>query len=192
MLRRLPVVIAAVTTLVVGTGIATAVLRSGDDASGPPATTTTIAAPTTTVPAPTTTAVLRTTVAAVTTTTRRVTTTRPPATPTVTVAPTTTKPVLTRAEATKALCSEIETSVRQVVGGSTLAGGLRLLRAINTYGEAADPTVVTPARRMASAGVSGDLEASAAATQEAAAACRRLGFPVNLPGEVQCVTAPCP
>ena len=192
MSRRLTVLLAVVATLVVGTGIATAVVRSGDDASAPPpATTTTIAAPTTTVPAPTTKAPSRTTVAAVTTTTRRVTTTRPPATTTVTVAPTTTKPALTRAAATQGLCSEIETSVRQVVDGSTLAGGLRLLRALNTYGDAADPAVVIPARRMASAGVNGDLETSAAATQEAAAACRRLGFPVNLP-VVQCVTAPCP
>jgi len=192
MSRRLIVLLAVVATLVVGTGIATAVVRSGDDTSAPPAITTTIPAPTTTVPAPTTTTPSRTTVAAVTTTTRRVTTTRPPATTTVTVATTTTKPALTRAAATQGLCSEIETSVRQVVDGSTLAGGLRLLRAINTYGDAADPTVVTPARRMASAGVNGDLDASAAATQEAAAACRRLGFPVNLPGGVQCVTAPCP
>jgi hypothetical protein len=191
MSRRLTVLLAVVATLVVGTGTATAVVRSGDDASAPPATTTTMPAPTTTVPAPTTTAPPRTTVAAVTTTTRRVTTTRPPATTTVTVAPTTTKPALTRAAATQGLCREIETSVRQVVDGSTLAGGLRLLRALNTYGEVADPTVVTPARRMASAGVNGNLEASALATQEAAAACARLGFPVNLP-VVQCVTAPCP
>jgi hypothetical protein len=192
MSRRLTVLLAVVATLVVGTGIAAAVVRSGDDASAPPpATTTTVAATTTTARASTT-AAPRTTVAPVTTTTRRVTTTRPPATTTVTVAPTTTKPALTRAAATQGLCSEIETSVRQVVDGSTLAGGLRLLRAINTYGDVADPTVVTPARRMASAGVNGDLDASAAATQEAAAACRRLGFTVNLPGGVQCITAPCP
>jgi hypothetical protein len=193
MSRRLTVMLAIVATLVVGTGVATAVVRSGHDASAPPpATTTTIGAPTTTVPAPTTTVAARTTVAAVTTTTRRVTTTRPPATTVVTVAPTTTKPALTRAAATQALCTEIETSVRQVADGSTLAGGLRLLRALSSYGDVADPTVVTPARRMASTGVNGDLEASAAATQEAAAACRRLGFPVTLPGGVQCVTAPCP
>jgi hypothetical protein len=192
MSRRLIVLLAIVATLVVGTGIATALVRSGGDASAPPATTTTIPAPTTTVPAPTTTAPSRTTVAAVTTTTRRVTTTRPPATTTVTVAPTTTKPALTRAAATQGLCSEIETSVRQVVDGSTFAGGLRLVRALNTYGDTADPAVVVPARRMASTGLSGDLDASAAATQEAAAACRRLGYPVNLSGPVQCITAPCP
>jgi hypothetical protein len=191
MLRRLPVLIAAVVTLVVGTGIATAVVRSGGDASAPAATSTTIEAPTTTAAAPTTTAV-PTTVARATTTTRRVTTTRPPATTTVTVAPTTTKPALTRAAATRALCSEIETAVGQVVGGNALAGGLRLLRAINTYADAADPAVVAPARRMASAGAKGDLEASAAAAQEADAACQRAGAPVNLPGPVQCITFPCP
>ena len=194
MFRRLPVLIAVMATLVVGTGIATAVVRSEDDASAPaPATTTTIEAPTTTLPAPST-AAPRTTVARATTTIRRVTTTRPPATTTVTVtvAPTTTRPALTRAAATQALCSDIETSVRQVVGGNVLGGGLRLVRALNTYGDVADPTVVAPARRMASAGVSGDLEASAAATQEAAGACNRLGFTVNLPGGMQCVTTPCP
>jgi hypothetical protein len=191
MLRRLPFLIAMVATLVVGTGIAAAVLWSGDDASAPPTTTTTTLVATTTTAVATTRVAPRTTVAQVTTTTRRVTTTRPPATTAVTVAPVTTKPVLTRAAATQALCREIETAVRQVVNGSTLAGGLRLLRALSTYGDTADPTVVTPARRMASAGVGGDLEASAAATQEAAAACRRLGFSVNLPGGVLCVTAPC-
>ena len=129
--------------------------------------------------------------ARVTTTTRRVTTTRPAVTTTVTVAPTTTRSALTGVAATQVLCKEIETAVRQVVDGSTLAGGLRLVRAINTYGDAADPAVVTPARRMASAGVNGDLEASAAATQEAAASCRRLGFTENPPGGMQCVTAPC-
>ena len=190
MLRRLPVLIAAVATLVVGTGIATAVVRSGDDASAPAATSTTVEAPTTTA-APTTT-VVPTPPAQVTTTTRRVTTTRPPATTTVTVAPTTTKPALTRAAATRALCSEIETAVGQVMGGNALAGGLRLLRALDTYGDAADPSVVAPARRMASAGAKGDLEASAAAAREAEAACQRLGVPVNLPGPVQCITFPCP
>jgi hypothetical protein len=191
MLRRLPVLIALVATLVVGTGIATAVVRSGDDASAPAPPTTTTEAATTTAPVPTT-AATPTTVARVTTTTRRVTTTRPPATTTVTVAPATTRPALTRAAATQGLCSDIETAVRQVVGGNTIGGGLRLLRAINTYGDAADPSVVAPARRMASAGVNGDFDASEAATQEAAAACGRLGFPVNLPGPVLCVTTPCP
>ena len=193
MLRRLPVLIAVVAILVVGTGIATAFVRSGDDASAPAPATTTTEAAATTAPAPTT-AASPTTVARVTTTTRRVTTTRPPATTTVTVtvAPATTRPALTRAAATQGLCSDIETAVRQVVGGNTIGGGLRLLRAINTYGDAADPSVVSPARRMASAGVNGDLDASATATQEASAACGRLGFPVNLPGPVQCVTTPCP
>ena len=191
MLRRLPVLIAALATLLVGTGIAAAVVRSDGDVSAPAPTATTSEAATTTVPAPTT-STSRTTVVRVTTTTRRVTTTRPPATTTVTVAPTTTKPALTRAGATRALCSEIETAVGQVVGGNALAGGLRLLRAIDTYGDAADPSVVAPARRMASAGARGDLEASAVAAQEADAACQRLGAPVNLPGPVQCVTIPCP
>ncbi len=195
MLRRLPVLVALVATLVFGTGIATALVRSGDDASAPAPTTTTtstaIEAPTTTVLAPTT-AAPRTTVARVTTTTRRVTTTRPPATTTLPVTTTTTRPALTRAAATQALCSDIETAVRQVVGGNVLGGGLRLVRALNTYGDAADPSVVSPARRMASAGVNGDLETSAVATQEAAAACNRLGFTVTLPGGMQCVTTPCP
>lgn len=194
MLRRLPVLIALVATLVFGTGIATAVVRSGDDTSAPAAlTTTTVGSPTTTAPPPTT-AATPTTVARATTTTRRVTTTRPPATTTVTVtvAPTTTRPALTRAAATQGLCSDIETAVRQVAGGNALGGGFRLVRAINTYGDAADPAVVAPARRMASTGVSGDLEASEAATLEAAGACNRLGFTVTLPGGVQCVTTPCP
>lgn len=156
-----------------------------------PITTTTIGAPITTAPAPTA-AATPTTVARVTTTSRRVTTTRPPATTALPVATTTTRPALTRAAATRGLCSDIEASVRQVVGGNVLGGGLRLVRALNTYGDAADPTVVTPARRMASAGVSGDLETSAVATEEAAAACNRLGFTVTLPGGMQCVTTPCP
>ena len=191
MVRRLPIVIAVLASLVMGTGIATAVIRSGDDSAAPEAeTATTIAASTTVAPVPAT-AAPATTLAPVTTTTRRVTTTRP-ATTTVTVAPATTRPALTRAAATQGLCSEIEASVRQVASGNVLGGGLRLLRALNTYGDAADPAVVTPARRMASAGAGGDLDASAVATQEAAAACRRLGFAVNLPGGVQCVTFPCP
>jgi hypothetical protein len=191
MVRRLPALIAILTTLVIGSGIAAAVVWSGGETAAPaPATSTTVPTSTTAAPAATTSAP-PTTAARVTTTTRRVTTTRPP-TPTTVTAPTTTRPALSRAAATQGLCSEIETAVRQVVGGNTLGGGLRLLRAINTYGDAADPTVVTPARRMASAGVNGDLDASAAATQEAASACRRLGFPVNLPGGVQCVTTPCP
>ena len=193
MLRRLPVVVGALTALVFATGVAAALVRAGDDSATPTSTSsTTLAMPPTSSAAPTTSSA-PTTLAPVTTTTRPVTTTRRPAvTTTVTAAPTMTKPALTRAAATQALCKDIETSVRQVVDGNTLGGGLRLVRAINTYGDAADPAVVTPARRMASAGLNGDLDASAAATQEAAAACGRLGFPITLPGGVQCVTAPCP
>lgn len=192
MVRRIPIAIAVLASLVVGTGIATAVIRSGDDSAAPERETTTTIAPSTTIAAVSATTAPTTTVARATTTTRRVTTTRPPATTTPTVAPATTRPALTRAAATQGLCKEIEAAVRQVVGGNELGGGLRLLRALNTYGDAADPAVVSPARRMASTGVSGDFDASAAATQEAAAACRRLGFPVILPGGVQCVTTPCP
>ena len=191
MVRRLPVVIGIVAALVIGSGIAAAVVRSGGDTAAPASTTvTTVGVSTTTFSASTS------ALPATTATTRRITTTRPPAAtttrPAATVAPTTTRPPLTRAAATQGLCAEIETAVRQVTGGNVLGGGLRLVRAINTYGAAADPAVVTPARLMASAGVNGDLETSAAATQEAAAACSRLGFPITLPGGVQCVTFPCP
>jgi len=100
--------------------------------------------------------------------------------------------VLTRAAATQALCADIQASVRLVADGSTIPRGLRLLRAVNSYGDAADPTVVAPARRMLAAGLNGDLDTSAAATLEAAAACQRLGSPIVLPGQVQCIQAPCP
>jgi len=88
---------------------------------------------------------------------------------------------LTRAAATKGLCADIDASVRLVAGGNTVGGGLRLLRAVNTYDDAADPAVVAPARRMLAAGLDGNLEAAAVATEAAAAACRRLGFPISLP-----------
>ena len=192
MIRPLPVVVGVLAALVMGTGVATTVVRSGDESSLPGPTTTLESTTTVVQPAPTT---------APTTTLARATTTRvtsPTPTPTtarpvVTVAPTTTtRAQLTRAAATRGLCSDIEASVRLVVDGNTIGGGLRLVRAVNTYETAADPAVVAPARRMLSAGLNGDLDASAAATLEAAAACRRAGFPVNLPGGVQCVQAPCP
>ena len=149
-------------------------------------TTVTTVAPTT---APPTTAARAT---STTRTTVRTTTTARPATTVATVAATTTTRALTKAEATQALCREIEASVKLVVGGNTIGGGLRLTRAVNTYGTAADATVVSPAKRMLSAALNGDLDASAAATQEAATACSRLGYPLNLPGPIQCITAPCP
>jgi hypothetical protein len=149
--------------LVLGTGVSAAVVRSGAEPSSAQATPTTIGT--------------TTTVLTVTTTTARPTTTRPPPTS----APTTTRPALTRAAATKALCADIDASVRLVAGGSTIGGGLRLLRAVNTYGDDADPTVVAPARRMLAAGLNGDLEAAAVATEAAASACRRQGFPISIP-----------
>jgi hypothetical protein len=100
------------------------------------------------------------------------------------------RPTLSRQEASRLLCREINEAIRIVSGGRTVAGGLRLGRAVNAYGEAADPSVVSPARRMLASGLRGDFEASAAATQEAALACTRLGYPVE--GGVQCVQAPCP
>ena len=163
MLRPLPLVVGVLAALVLGTGVSVALVRSGDEGASVPATTTTIEA-TKTVPA-------------VTTTTSRPTTTRPPPTS----APTTTRPALTRAAATKALCADIDASVRLVAGGNTIGGGLRLLRAVNTYDDDADPTVVAPARRMLAAGLDGDLEAAAVATEAAASACRRLGFPISIP-----------
>ena len=49
------------------------------------------------------------------------------------------------------------------------------------YADDADPAVVAPARRMLAAGLDGDLDKAAVATEEAAATCRRLGFPMSLP-----------
>jgi hypothetical protein len=162
MLRPLPIVVGVFAALVLGTGVSVALVRSGDETASVPVSITTIG--TTTVPA-------------VTTTTSRPTTTRPPPTS----APTTTRPALTRAAATKALCADIDASVRLVAGGNTIGGGLRLLRAVNTYDDDADPTVVAPARRMLAAGLDGDLQAAATATEAAASACRRLGFPISIP-----------
>ena len=96
---------------------------------------------------------------------------------------------MTRPEATRVLCEEIGEAIQMVSSGNTLGGGLRLLRAVNTYGDAADPTVTAPARRMLAAGLEGDLEASAVAAQEAASSCARLGYPIRF---IQCVAAPCP
>jgi hypothetical protein len=192
MIHPVPIVLGVVAALVVGTGVSLALISSGDDdaAPPPPTTTTTVEVTTTTTAAkavtttrPSTTvarvATTRATVAATTTTKATVATT------------TTTKPPLTRAEATQGLCRDIEAAVRLVVDGRTIPGGLRLVSGINTYGDVADQSVVSPARRMASAGLKGDLNAAAVATQEAAAACARLGFPISFP-IVQCVTTPCP
>lgn len=90
------------------------------------------------------------------------------------------------------MCGDIEVAVRLVAGGNTLGGGLRLTRAVNTYGDVADPTVVAPARRMLSTALAGNLEASADAAVEAQAACGRLGFPITYPQQPQCITDPCP
>lgn len=104
-------------------------------------------------------------------------------------------------EATRALCGEIESAGRTVAEGRYVAGGLALSRAVNTYGEKADPTVVDPARRMLAAGLDGDLDAGAVAVGDAATACGRLGYPLDLPVETGggdgggggkwCVTTPC-
>jgi len=111
------------------------------------------------------------------------------------------KPTGSAKEATKALCREIESAGRTVADGRFVAGGLVLSRAVNTYGEKADPTVVGPAKRMLAAGLDGDFDAGAAAVEDAASACSRLGYPLNLPVETgggfgggggkQCITTPC-
>ena len=179
----------ALIALVVGSVVATAC--GGDGGGESAASTSTTVVETTVTTLATTTSGPTTTAARAVRTTRttvRATTTVRPAT---TVAPaTTTAPALTRAAATQALCKDLEASVRLVSDGNTLAGGLRLTRAVNTYGDAADPAVTNPTRRVLSAALAGDLDSSAAAVQEAATACSRLGFPINI--GVQCVTAPCP
>jgi hypothetical protein len=179
--------------MAVGSSSALLAFACGGGEAAQTATTTVVETTVTTLPpatsAPTTpvsraTSTTRSTVRATTTSAR-------PATTVATVAATTTTTrALTKAEATQALCREIEASVKLVTGGNTIGGGLRLTRAVSTYEGAADATVVSPARRMLSAALGGDLEASAAATQEAATACSRLGFPISV--GVQCVTAPCP
>jgi len=141
-----------------------------------PKVTTTVLRPATTRPAPRTTA-------------PNPTTTLSPTTTTVAPTTTTTRPVLTGPEASRALCSELGAAIQIVSDGNTVAGGLRLLRAVNTYGDVADPTVVAPARRILSAGLAGDLETAGVAAREAASSCARLGYPI---GTVQCITAPCP
>jgi len=152
MVRPLPILVGVLAVVVLGTGVSTAVVRAGGETSSPAVTTSTIE-PTTTVAV-------------------RPTTTRPT---------TTSKAPLTRAAATKGLCADIDASVRLVAGGNTIGGGLRLLRAVDTYDDDADPAVVAPARRMLAAGLDGDLGAAAVATEAAAAVCRRLGFPISLP-----------
>jgi hypothetical protein len=99
--------------------------------------------------------------------------------------------VLSRSEATSALCADLETAVGLVIQNQAVAGGVRLANAIGSYGSSADPSVVEPARRMLAAGIRGDIEAGAIATEEAINACERLGFPIDLP-IIVCVTAPCP
>lgn len=197
----LPLVVGALITLVLGTGVSAAVVRSDEPAAPVPVTTTTVVAPTTTavVALPTS-----TTVVVPTSTTRvtipRPTTTRPPTTATAPVAPTTVAPTtttttrapLTRAAATQALCSDIQSSLRLVADGNAVAGGLRLLQSLGTNGNAADPLVVIPARQMVSAGLSGDITAGYLATLQAASACRQLGFPIIVPGGTQCLVGPCP
>ena len=191
MIHPVPIVLGVVAALIVGTGVSVALIRSGDDEAAPPATTTTtVEVTTTTTPAKAVTTIRpATTVSRVTTT--RVTAPATTTTRATVAATTTTKAALTKAAATQGLCSDIEAAVRLVVAGSTIPGGLRLVRGINTYGDVADQAVVSPARRMASAGLNGDLNTAAVATQEAAAACARLGFPISFP-IVQCVTTPCP
>jgi hypothetical protein len=182
--RPIRLVIGALAIVVLGA------CGGGDDGDAAAATSTSVVETTVTTVAPTTTTARAASTTRVTTS-RATTTTRPPSATTVASA-TTTRPALSRAAATQALCAEIETAVRQVAGGNTIGGGLRLTRAVNSYGDTADPAVVSPARRMLSSAVNGDLDASAVATREASTACARAGSVVNLPGPVQCVTTPCP
>lgn len=196
-----PVLVGALAAAVFGTAVSAAVVRSGDDTASVGVTTTVAVVTTTMAPAASTT----TTAVAGPTTTRtaapRSTTTAAPRAATTTTAPppttvppttSTTRPPLTRAAATESLCKEIEASVRLVVGGNTTGGGLRLIKAVSAYGDIADPTVVVPARRMLSAALSGDLEGSAVAAREAESACNRLGIPIRLPYQPQCIVEPCP
>jgi hypothetical protein len=192
MIRPLPIVLGVVAALMVGTGVSVALIRSGDDEAAPPATST--SSSTTVEVTTSTTAARAVTTTRPATTVPRVTTTRvtaPVTTRATVAATTTTKAPLTKAAATQGLCRDIEAAVRLVVDGSTIPGGLRLVRGINTYGDVADQSVVSPARRMASAGLNGDIDAAAVATEEAATACARLGFPIRIP-PVECVTTPCP
>ena len=100
-----------------------------------------------------------------------------------------------RSAATRALCSEMGASIQAVVAGRAIGGGLRLSRAVNNYGDEADPAVVQPVRRMLATALQGDLDASAAAADEATSACTRLGYPVPLPepgpGPIPCDFPPC-
>ena len=178
--------------LFVALGVAVGTACSGDGGDSAAVTSTTVVDTTVTTSAPTTIATTTTAARrapATTRTTVRTTTTARPAATTA-PAPSTTRAVLTRAAATQSLCKELETSVRLVSGGNTVGGGLRLSRAIGTYGDAADPSVTAPARRVLSAALAGDIDSSAAAVHEAATACGRLGFPIVV--GVQCVTTPCP
>ncbi len=160
--------------------------------SVPPTTATPVAPVVTAVPAtPTTKARPRATVP-----TSAPPTTSPPATteppPTIAPGPSTTERVLPE-EATRVLCGEIGAAARMVSAGDAVAGGLRLQRAVQIYGRFADPTVVSPARLMLSAGLAGDFGAAVAAGQDAASACARLGYPIgSFGGPIQCVAAPCP
>ena len=155
MARRLPVLVGALVAVLLGSGVSAALVRASDESALEAATVTTVTAvtvATTVVPLPTT-----------------------------ALATTTSRPPLTRTAATKALCADIDASVRLVAGGNTVGGGLRLLRAVNSYGTQADPSVSGPARRMLAAGLDGDLDTAAVATQDAATACQRSGFPISIP-----------
>ena len=205
---KLPLVIGATVVVALSGGLATAVIadRDGGGAalSALPTSTVPAASPSTTSGGPATTAATTSTTrprAAGPATTSVSVTTPPPTTvgttarpATTTTAPrvtTTTRPALSRPEATRALCRELEAAVALVIQGQTLAGGGRLATAIGAYASAADPTVVDPARRMIAAGIQGDIEAGAIATEAAINACERLGYPIDLP-IIVCVTAPCP
>lgn len=119
---------------------------------------------------------------------------KPRATTTTTAQPvttTTTRP-LSWAEATSRLCTAVAAADQRIQRGNFLGGGLRLSGGITANEKAADPAVVTAARSMLRAGVNGDPEAYMAARPVASAACARAGYPIQLSGPVQCVTAPCP
>ena len=105
-------------------------------------------------------------------------TTEPPPPPS-TRTPSTTERVLPE-EATRVLCGEIGAAARMVSAGDALAGGLRLQRAVQTYGRFADPTVVSPARLMLSAGLAGDFEAAVVAGQDSGIGLRPARIPDRL------------
>ena len=107
------------------------------------------------------------------------------------VTTTTTRP-LSRAEATSRLCTAVAAADERIQRGNFLGGGLRLSGGITANEKAADPAVVAAARSMLRAGVNGDPEAYVAARPVVSGACARAGYPIQLSGPIQCVTAPCP